>query len=149
MLRLSLPLAVTAIAAPAAAVPEDPELVQLAQLTIHQRVIIRVPRMAVAPVGRRPIPAPVRYKESDGPKCVAANSLAGAAITGEQVDLVLVGGTRLRARLDGDCGPMDFYSGFYLRPAGDGRVCAGRDAIRVRSGAGCRIKRFRTLTPTR
>jgi len=149
MLRLTLPLAFTAIAAPAAAVPEDREIVQLAQLSIHQRVVIRVPRMAVAPVGRTPIPAPVRYKEGDGPKCVAANALAGAAISGEHVDLVMVGGTRLRARLDGDCGPMDFYSGFYLRPAGDGRVCAGRDAIRVRSGASCRITRFRTLTVRR
>jgi len=148
MIRLSLPLALAAIAGPAAAVteagPDDRRVIAVAQLTIHQRVIIRVPRMA--PVGRTPIPTPVRYKESDGPRCVVANALAGAAIDGELVDLVLVGGTRLRARLDGGCAPLDFYSGFYLRPAGDGRVCAGRDAIRVRSGASCRIKRFRTLT---
>ena len=153
MTRLVLPLALAALAAPAAAVPDvadsDGRVVQMAQLTIHQRIIIRVPRMQAAPPGRTPIPTPVRYKESAGPRCVAANSLAGAAIDGKLVDLVVAGGTRLRARLDGDCGPMDFYSGFYIRPAGDGLVCAGRDAIRVRSGASCRITRFRTLTVKR
>lgn len=155
MLRALLPLALLAIAAPAAAVADDPDAVVLAQLTIRERIIIRLPRVPrpqvqPAATARAAPPTPVRYKEGKGPSCVAAGSLAGAAIRKENVvDLSLAGGTMLRAQLDGDCAPLDFYSGFYLRPAADGQVCAGRDAIRVRSGASCTIKRFRTLTPRR
>lgn len=151
MIRSAVPLAVLALAAPAAAMVEDRKPARVGQVTIHQRTIIRVPLMPKrAPVGRTRLPVPVTYKESKGPSCVTAAALAGAAITAVNVvDLVLVGGTRLRARLDGDCAPLDFYSGFYLRPAGDGRVCARRDSIRVRSGASCTITRFRMLTPQR
>ena len=80
------------------------------------------------------------------PRRVAANAMAGAAIGAVNVvDLVMQGGARVRAQLDGDCAPLDFYSGFYLKGSPDGMVCAGRDSIRVRSGASCPIKRFRTL----
>ena len=76
--------------------------------------------------------------------------MAGAAINAPTlVDLVLTGGSRVRAKLDGDCAPLDFYSGFYIRPSADGKVCSGRDSIRVRSGASCTIKQFRALTPKR
>jgi hypothetical protein len=72
--------------------------------------------------------------------------MAGAAIGAVNVvDLVLQGGSRVRAQLDGDCAPLDFYSGFYLKGSPDGMVCAGRDSIQVRSGASCAIKRFRAL----
>lgn len=146
MIRPALSLAALAVVAPATAAPADDRApgfsaVQVAQLTIRRRVIIRVP------VGRVAIPAPIRWKEGKGPKCVAAPLLAGAAVTtANTIDLVLAGGARLRAQLDGDCAPLDFYSGFYLRPADDGQICAGRDTIRVRSGASCPIRRFRTLT---
>jgi len=142
-----LPLVLLALAAPSS-VAGAQEVVELAQLTIRQRVIIRVPRVGPAPlpIGRTPIAPPVVYRESKGPKCVAANTMAGAAIGAVNVvDLVLQGGARVRAQLDGDCAPLDFYSGFYLKGSPDGMVCAGRDAIRVRSGASCPIKRFRTL----
>jgi hypothetical protein len=156
--RLSslLPLGL-AIAAPAAdAQRVGVQDMDRAQVTIRERVIIRVPRMGPLPraAGRtaiRPLPPPVVWQESKGPKCIATGGLAGAAIgpEGEAVDLVLTGGKRVRAELDGDCEPLDFYSGFYLRQAADGMVCAKRDPIRVRSGASCTIKRFRTLTPKR
>lgn len=136
-----LPALLLAIAAPAAA--DTGQSVELAQLTIRERIIIRVPRVAPQPV--RPAP-PVTWKEKSGPKCVAAKDLAGALVTQpDAVDLVLAGGQRLRARLEGDCRPLDFYSGFYLKPAADGKVCADRDAIRARSGATCPITKFRSL----
>jgi hypothetical protein len=143
-----LPALLLALAAPAAADPGagGPKSVRVTQLTIRERVIVRVPRMPVGPV-RAALP-PVTWKEKGGPKCVAVADLAGALVTQpDAVDLVLVGGKRLRAKLDGECRPLDFYSGFYLKPSSDGKVCADRDAIRARSGATCPISRFRTLKP--
>jgi|CoawatStandDraft_6_1074263.scaffolds.fasta_scaffold04994_5 hypothetical protein len=149
------PLALLALAAPLTGGIGTPAPgpavapVELAQLTIRQRVIIRIPKMqSPAPAARMPIPVPPRWKEKRGPKCVAAKTLAGAMISQPgSVDLILIGGDRVRAVLDDDCGPIDFYDGYYLRPAADGDICAGRDVIRVRSGARCMIDRFRRLVP--
>ena len=153
MLHPALPILLLAVATPIAAsrdVGAAPPLdgTVLAQMTIHERVIIRLPRMA--PARRAPIPSPTRYKEKKGPKCVAAADLGGALIQVPcAVDLVMSGGKRLRARLDKDCGPLDYYEGFYLRPAADGQVCGGRDVIRMRSGASCGIATFKTLVPAK
>lgn len=147
MSRTALPILLLAIAAPVSATADAPAAgdrgVQLAQLTIQQRIVIRVPM--AAPAAAAP-PQPVRWKEKKGPRCIAAQRMAGALISApNQVDLVLIGGRRVRAKLDGDCRPLDFYSGFYVRPAADGMICADRDAIRVRSGAACGIEKFKLL----
>ena len=152
MLHPALPILLIVLAAPAAAAlgvdSGQRDGTVFAQMTVHERVIIRLPRMGAA--RRTPSPPPVRYKEKKGPKCVAAADLGGAMIQEPgAVDLVMSGGKRLRARLDKDCGPLDYYGGFYLRPAADGRVCGGRDVIRVRSGASCGIAAFRTLVPAK
>lgn len=135
--------------APAAAVDESrAETVQETQYTVHQRIIIRIPRL----FGRAPVSPsdPVRWIEKKGPQCVAMSELDGAVVTGSQtIDLMLEGGDRLRATLDNDCPPLDFYSGFYLKPTPDGMVCADRDAIRSRSGAACAIESFKRLVPKR
>ncbi|GAO37980.1 hypothetical protein SCH01S_01_01430 [Sphingomonas changbaiensis NBRC 104936] len=115
--------------------------VMLAQLTIRQQLIIRVPSHV-----RRPAD-PVLYREKNGPKCISAGELAGAQISNYGVDLLLRGGNRVRAKLAGDCPPLDYYSGFYIRQGLDGQVCAERDSIRVRSGGSCEIERFRKLVP--
>ena len=120
--------------------------IRITQMMIQQRIIIRVPAMAPPPDP----PRPVKWKEVKGPKCVALNQLAGAAITqSDSVDLFLRGGTRLRARLDDDCPALDYYSGFYIRPTDDGQVCQKRDMLHTRSGGQCRVERFRTLVPDR
>lgn len=155
MLHSAIPASLLALAAPALAAAGDSmaqlDGVAIAQVTVRERVIIRLPRMAPAQsMARAAVPAPVRYREKKGPKCVDVADMGGAMIVEPgAVDLVMEGGKRLRARLDDDCGPMDFYSGFYLRPAADGRVCAKRDVIRMRSGASCEIATFRTLLPVR
>lgn len=137
------PLLLLALAAPATIGGDD---LRMTQMTVRERLIIRVPRM-IPPPDRRAVPAaPVKWRETKGPKCIGAQSMAGAMITNpKQVDLVLIGGKRVRAKLDGDCRPLDFYAGFYLRPARDGMICADRDAIKVRSGATCGIDEFKTL----
>ncbi|NNM76633.1 hypothetical protein HJG53_06940 [Sphingomonas sp. ID1715] len=108
-------------------------------MTIRQQLIIRVPA--------RPQPVqPMQWREKGGPKCIPAGALAGAQISREGVDLLLKGGARVRAKLD-RCPPLDYYSGFYIRPGLDGRVCQDRDTIRVRSGGSCEIDAFKTLVP--
>ena len=150
MPQLALPVTLLALAVPVAATADAPvaaERVQVAQLTIHERIVIRVPMAAPVAVAR---PQPIRWRERKGPRCIPAQGMAGALISApNQVDLVLIGGRRVRAKLDGDCRPLDFYSGFYVRPAPDGLICAGRDPIRVRSGAACQIDRFRLLQAAR
>jgi hypothetical protein len=122
-------------AAPAGA---DPRPVELAQLTIEQSLIVRVPR-------REP-PRPLKWKSKKGPKCVAMSVIAGAAVVADDaIDLALRGGQRLRAHFSSHCPALDYYSGFYILPTGDGRICAGRDMIRTRAGGQCEILRFRKL----
>lgn len=150
MIHPVIPVSMLVLAAPAAlAAEEAPTL--LAQLTIRERIIVRVPRVeAPMPLGRSAMATPIRWKEKKGPKCIAVNELAGAIVNKPGVvDLVLTGGRRVRAKIDGDCKPLDFYGGFYLRPSPDGKVCADRDGLRMRSGATCEIDVFRTLVAER
>jgi len=115
------------------------EPVLLAQLTIRQQMIIRVPT-------RRPQRDLAEWRERNGPKCIPAAALAGAQVSRHGVDLLLRGGARVRAKL-GRCPPLDYYSGFYIRPGFDGNVCEDRDTIRVRSGGSCEIDVFKSLVP--
>jgi hypothetical protein len=96
----------------------------------------------------RPHPGPqIEWRERHGPKCIAAQSIAGAMLSGNSgVDFVLRDRSRLRAELDSDCPALDFYDGFYVQP-GDHRLCARRDVIRSRIGGSCRIERFHVLIP--
>lgn len=122
--------------------------VQLAQVTIHERIMIRIrPKrpFALTRDGRIASVEPV-WSERRAQKCVAVRNLAGAAVSrGGDVDLMMNDGSRLRAKLAADCPALDFYTGFYLKPNVDGRICGGRDVLRARSGASCPIARFRRI----
>jgi hypothetical protein len=127
-------------------VPDEPSAIapmQFAQLTVRQQILIRVP------VRMRPMPKatiPMEWKESKGPKCVAARSIAGAtALSQKSFDLVLRDQSRIRARLDRNCPALDYYYGFYISPDADGQICADRDSIRSRVGGECEIDAFRKL----
>lgn len=112
------------------------------RLIVRDEVTWRVP--VVAP---RRDPS-IRWDTRKGPKCVAVNAVAAAAIADESsVDFLLRDRSRLRLRLDSDCPTLDFYGGFYLQ-SDDEKVCAGRDEIRSRMGASCRIERINLLVPT-
>ena len=131
--------------------PAGPSM-RVRELVIQQRMIIRVPKMrpqrSTAPAGV--LLPPIEWQEKKADKCIPTTSVAAAAITrGDSVDLVLNGGKRLRARLESSCPSLDFYSGFYMKLNGDGKLCARRDSIRSRSGGECQIKSFRTLVPKR
>jgi len=115
---------------------------QSAQFTFRQQLVIRVPRLA--PV------KPIEWREKRADRCTLLDGIGGAAFTNSgSVDLYFRDGRRLRALLGDKCPAIDFYSGFYIRPAADGRVCARRDAVRSRSGAACEIRAFKRLVPKR
>ncbi|MBP2277342.1 MULTISPECIES: hypothetical protein [Sphingomonas] len=135
-----------ALASTSSAATAHSDGVALAQLTIHQRIVIRIPRVLGGRTPQRSEPAPPRFTEKKGPKCVAMAAVEGALISGDDsVDLILIDDTRLRARFDNKCPALDFYSGLYLKSTPDGMVCAGRDSIRARSGSACRIDGFKRL----
>lgn len=141
MKRITRSLSLCALAA-SATLAGDAAVAQQPQVTFYQqRIVIRVPRMSP------PASTAAVWKEKKGPKCLPPRELAGAMISGPSaVDLLMTDGRRMRARLGKDCRGINFYSDLYLKPGPDGRVCAERDAFRVRSGARCQIDDFRKLT---
>jgi len=123
-----------------------------ARVTATQPVIIRVParrgRHSPMPADRPdPRPLPPVFRDRRGPRCIDAGAIAAAAVTApDSVDFILKGGQRVRARLADECPALDYYSGFYVKPPHDQKICADRDSIHTRSGGDCQIDRFRTLT---
>lgn len=118
---------------------------RFAQLTIRQRIVVRVPATPLVPT-----PPSVRWKEKKGPRCIAMKDIAGAAIVEkDRVDLILKGGARVRAAFESSCPALDYYSGFYMVPSADADICADRDSIHTRAGGECQITRFRRLVPDR
>ncbi len=129
---------------PGAAAPA--ERITVAQLQITHSFVIRIP-------GWRRTPAPAaepgtRFKEHKGPRCIDAVAIGGAAVSApDSVDFILKGGQRVRAILEDQCPALDYYSGFYVVPPPDGKICADRDSIHTRSGGDCGVDKFRALTP--
>lgn len=131
-----------------AAMPGEPspaEPIHFAQLMIREQILIRVPAR-IRPAPNAPLPRPIEWKESKGPKCVPMKAIAGATLLGQNsFDLVLRDRSRIRAKLEKSCPALDYYYGFYIRPTSDGQICADRDSVRSRMGGQCEIERFRTL----
>lgn len=134
--------AVTAGVTGSAPIAAQDSRFRLSQFMVQQKVVVRV---------QRALPSqPIEWREKKGPKCVPLTGLAGALILKpDAVDLVLAGGDRVRARLDKDCPALNFYSGFYIKPTRDGKVCADRDAVHSRSGRMCAIEGFKRLVAKR
>jgi hypothetical protein len=133
-------------AGPVPAAPAPVEGVEIAQMTIQQRVVVRVP---LAPMPVAP-PVPVRWVEKKGPKCVDLSAVAGFAVRGPQVvDLLLRNGQRMRTRLEKECRSLDLGYGFYVKPNADGRICRDRDILHARTGGQCEVDGFSTLVPER
>lgn len=118
--------------------PSETQVVR--RVVIHDEVIFRIPiRPRASP--------PVEWIEQKGPKCVPANLIAGAMLSGpSSIDFLLRNRQRVRAIMDSDCPAIDFYKNFYLQPDDD-RICAKRETIRSRVGGSCRIERFKLLVP--
>ena len=113
----------------------------ITRMVIEQTVIWRVPLQP------RPMMAQIEWIERAGPRCIPVANIRRALLSGpEHVDFVFARGGRIRAQFDEDCPALDFYGNFYLQPQ-DGRLCAGRDAVRSRIGESCTIGRFNQLIP--
>ena len=140
LLRVGAPLLLAAGLGGSGPAGGEPRPAEFAQMTIEQSLIVRVPRSKAV--------KPLKWKSKKGPKCVAMSAIAGAAVVADDaIDLVLKGGQRLRAHFSSNCPALDYYSGFYILPTDDGRICADRDMIRTRSGGQCEITKFRRLVP--
>lgn len=134
--------------APAAMASEPAPMdgVALAQLTIHQRIVIRIPRLDAPPPMPMPMPRSPRIVEKKGPKCVSMDTLAGAVVTSANtIDLLTNEEDQFRAHLADNCPALDFYSGVYIKRTADGMLCAKRDVLRSRSGSACEINGFKRL----
>lgn len=119
---------------------------QFAQLTIQQRVVVRVPLVPVQP----PSQVLTRWVEKKGPKCVSLNDLAGFVVRGPQVvDLFMRNGGRVRTRLEKQCSGVDLGYGFYVKPTSDGQLCRDRDMVHARTGGRCAVQRFSSLVAER
>ena len=130
--------------APPSPPSRDEATIELAQLTFRSRVVVRVQTSQMAMV---PLAA---LREKKGPKCIAMGDILGAAVVARSsVDLVLRGGYRMRVRFAASCPGLDYYSGFYVVPSADGKLCADRDLIRDRAGGECEIDKFRQLVEQR
>jgi hypothetical protein len=111
-----------------------------------RRVMINEELVISIPIRPRPSPK-LDWIERKGPKCIPAERIAGATLSGSSsIDFVLRDRSRIRAVFDDECPALDFYRGFYLQPD-DQRICAKRETIQNRIGASCRIERFRRLVP--
>jgi hypothetical protein len=117
----------------------------IAQVTIERRVIIRVPLLPqqAQPIAVAATPVPSPMREVAGPRCLALSRIGGAIINSQSGVMLVADQQLYRAEVARTCKPADFYAGFYLNPSKDGALCARRDALHARSGATCRIERFR------
>jgi hypothetical protein len=141
-----LPVMALALFAPIPGGAAPAERVTVAQLQITRSFVIRIPGWRRAPTA--PPPPGTQFKEHKGPRCIDAAAIGGAAVSApDSVDFILKGGQRVRAKLEDQCPALDYYSGFYVVPPPEGKICADRDSIHTRSGADCEIAKFRALTP--
>lgn len=134
------------VIAPAAVQPPT-----VRQARIEQRLIIRIsPRSSrqrnnlLADLPQR-APSTKMVERKVG-KCVPLKDIA-AFQTGSGNKLVLYMRDRrvMTLNLEKSCRSRDFYSGFYVEPRKDGKLCVDRDELQSRSGAKCEVDRMRQL----
>lgn len=118
---------------------------------IQQHATVHVPRMTITRSSTTIIMREtrrIRVVEKKADDCVKMDQLSGFTVNRfDSVDLMLKDGKLLRARLGADCPALGFYSGFYVKPNKDKKICAKRDSFRSRSGRSCAVEAFRALVP--
>lgn len=121
------------------------------QVRIEQRVMIRVApapsavRQDMLAQSLRSAPSR-RLVEGRKEKCVPLQGIAGVETgSGNRLVLFLRDRRMLSVNLDKSCRARDFYSGFYVEPRKDGRLCVDRDKLQSRTGARCEVEAMRQL----
>jgi hypothetical protein len=120
------------------------------QVRIEQHVIIRI--TPSPPSVRREMFAPPpqldghSYKEKKFDDCVAIDDIAGITpMSPNRLVLFMRGHKMLSAALERACDPDAFYLGAYVDRNPDGKLCTGRDTLRSRTGATCRLAKISRL----
>jgi hypothetical protein len=143
-------LAVVELPTEPAAVPQSAAPPAAEQVSIEQRVTIRInPRPAPTRMG---VPfmdeASPRFMERKLGKCVALSAIAGIQPASSDKLLLIMRDDRLvTAQLEKGCQAREFYSGLIVNRAADGQLCMQRDELKSRSGATCQVIGFRELIP--
>ncbi len=118
------------------------------QIRIEHTVIIRVPRAPANPRKGSLKPDRTNWAEEKMGNCLMIKKIAGVRVsTASTLELLTVDGHQVRAYLNKDCEAREFYSGFYIEKPKDGNFCKGREVLHARSGAECRVTKFRLLKP--
>ncbi|MEL7729256.1 hypothetical protein AAG612_06950 [Citromicrobium bathyomarinum] len=121
------------------------------QVRIRQEIMIRVsPRrpnsQELVADWRRVLP--LRYDQRKIGNCLPARSIVAVqTVSSRDLVLHLSDKRMIRAQLRKSCNARDFYLGFYLEPTEDGELCVGRDTLKARNGATCKIGGIRELVP--
>lgn len=117
------------------------------QTRVEQRIIVRIsparPRDSLLP---REVPR--RVVERKMGKCVALDEIVAVQTGGANRLILYLGDRRMvSAQLPKSCSAREFYSGFYVEPSKDGRLCSRRDKLQSRNGTKCEITQFAELVP--
>ncbi|RDS75822.1 hypothetical protein DL238_14120 [Alteriqipengyuania lutimaris] len=121
------------------------------QVRIRQEIMIRVsprrPNTREMVADWRQV-LPRRYDQRKIGKCLPARSIVAVqTVSPRDLVLYLSDNRMIRAQLRKSCNARDFYLGFYVEPTDDGELCVGRDILRARNGATCKIGAIRQLVP--
>lgn len=121
------------------------------QVRIEQRVIIRIaPRGRTVPsdlflTGPTRTSVPRTRLRKIG-KCVTASAVATVrAGGGDQLLLYMRDERVISATLESACSARAFYSGFYVSPSADGKICVDRETLQSRSGTNCKLRQLREV----
>lgn len=122
----------------------------LNQVRIEQHLTIRI--TPSSPSLRREMlmppqsDGPVRYKEKKHDDCVEVANIAGITpMEPNRLVLFMRNHHILSASLERACDADAFYLGAYVERSDDGKLCVGRDTLRARTGASCKLSRISRL----
>ena len=121
----------------------QPDTANVSRLVVQEdEVVLRIP------IQPHPIAPQFDWDEKKGPKCIPAAAIRRTSLSGtDQLDFILSGGGRVRAKFDEKCPALDFYGGVYLQYGRDQQICSRRDVVMSRMGGSCTIDHFRVLIP--
>lgn len=122
------------------------------QVRIEQRVVIRVSpaRPRIGSIDELPRAIPARVVERSMSKCVGMKDIVAVqASSDNRLILFMRSRQMISARLEKACSARDFYSGFYVEPSKDGRLCIKRDELQSRNGTKCEVAKFFRLEAAR
>ncbi|MEO6040415.1 MAG: hypothetical protein ABIP41_00775 [Croceibacterium sp.] len=124
------------------------------QVSIEQRVIIRIAPSMADPRQRMPLRAPPgdppedNFKEEKVHGCVPIATIAAITPSDDNRLLLLLRDRQvLSATLEKSCNVDEFYSGAYVERNADGKLCPKREQLQSRMGSKCRISRIGRLVP--